>query len=295
MVSILKDDNLNKAFNKRGYVKFPLFNESEIRQIKNFYTKIAKRHNIHDRTFHTTLNTDDNLLIEEINAYLLPFFERNLHKYMLDYKPTIAGFLVKNNGSNSAVNIHQDWNYVDESKYASYSFWVSLDTTNVFNGCMQFIPGSHKFYPSLRISPDIEDYFHEYSNTAADYLLDAPTKAGECVLFNQGIIHASRRNHSHKDRVVCILGAYPPEAKLLHHFRPAGKSLKEIEQYQITAKSMLNMKKNQKPPLAKFLRIVSYTPPQVGQEEFIEKCKQEVSKFVFWKNKLMNRVLGKSS
>lgn len=295
MKAILKDDNLNKQFNKEGYVKLPLFNEKDIKAIKDFYNRVALRHNLLDGSFHTTLNTSDNDLIEEINSFLLPFFERKLKKYMLSYNPTIAGFLVKNHGVESAVTIHQDWNYVDERKFASFSFWVSLDATNIFNGCMQFIPGSHNFYPSLRISPDIDDYFHKYKDAAADYLVDVPTKPGECVLFNQGIIHASRRNYSNKDRVVCILGGYPLDATLLHHFKPEGKSLDEIEQYQISSESMVNMKKNKKPPLAKLLGVISYTPPAVGQQEFLEKCKQEVSKFVFWKNKLVNRVLGKSS
>jgi hypothetical protein len=294
MESVLKNRALNSQFDKEGFVKLPLFSEGEVTEIKAFYQLIAKRHNILDCSFHTTLNTSDNALIAEINSFLLPFFKKNLSKYMVSFEPTIAGFLVKNQGKYSAVTIHQDWNYVDESKYSSYSFWVSLEATNLFNGCMQFIPGSHKFYPSLRISPDIDDYFHAFKDTAADYLMDVPTKAGECVLFNQGIIHASRRNFTRKDRVVCILGAYPSQARLLHYFRPEGNSLEEIEQYEISVHSMINMKKNQKPPQAKFVQTISYSPPVMQADEFINKCKFGVPTNVLWKNRIVNALLGKS-
>jgi hypothetical protein len=294
MESVLRNNELNKKFNEDGFVKISLFNAEELMEIKAFYQNIALRHNVLDRSFHTTLNTSDKDLIEEINAFLLPFFQENLSKHLFEYTPTIAGFLVKNQGKHSAVTIHQDWNYVDESNYASYSFWVSLDATNVLNGCMQFIPGSHNFYPSLRISPDIDDYFHDYKDAAANYLVDVPTKAGECVLFNQAIIHASRRNYTNKDRVVCILGAHPPEAELLHHFLPEGNSLDEIEQYQISVASMLNMKKDQKPPFAKLIQTISYSPPNITVEKFIATCKRHVPSIVIWKNRALNAILGKS-
>lgn len=290
----LKIASLQNQIDKKGYVKFPLFDKEEINIIKNFYLLVEKEHKNPNTLFDTTLNTSNRNLIEKTHQFLLPIFEKKLNQYVTNLNFTLAGFLVKHPGEKSAVTIHQDWNYVDESKFSSYSFWVSLDDVSVFNGCMQFIPNSQKFYPSLRVSPDIPDYFDKFKEKAADYLVDVPSKAGECVMFDQALIHASRRNHGKKPRVACILGSYPQEADLLHHYLPEENNLNAIEQYKISVESMISMKKNQRPPFSELLGHVSYTPPKITEKEFINFCKEQSPMLKFYEAKIYNQLLGKS-
>jgi len=278
-----------------GYTKFPLFLPEDLKAIKQFHSKIESQHNVEKgRMFHTTMNTNDEQLIELVHQQLFPYFKRHLSSFVNDCKYTLAGFLVKESGKKSAVTIHQDWNYVDESLHSSFSFWVALEDTNVWNGCMQFIPGSRRFFPSLRISPDIPDYFDGFKEMAADYLVNVPSRAGECVMFNQSIIHASRRNFSGRQRIACILGAYPDNADLLHHYRPPENSLDKIEVHRISVRSMIGMKKDQRPPHSKMLGHVSYTPPIVDFKSFEFRCRNSVSQRQFHSGKLLNLFLGKS-
>jgi len=292
---ILKDSCKQDRLESRGFVKFPLFTPEDLMEIKEFYHGIENEHNVdRKRSFHTTLNTSDHKLVGRVHDFLLPYFTKRLTPQIDPCNFTLAGFLAKDSGKNSAVTIHQDWNYVDESRYSSYSLWVGLEDTNVWNGCMQFIPGSHRFYPSLRISPDIPDYFDGFKDKAADYLVDVPSKAGECVMFDQGIIHASRRNRSGRQRVACILGAYPENADLLHHFRPPGNSLDEIEQHTISVSSMIGMKKDQRPPESILLGHISYAPLKIGRRDFVRKCSGHVTAVELCRTALINSVFGKS-
>lgn len=292
----LKDANLQRELLEKGFVRMPLFNENELNEIRAFYREVETQHRIEPgRKFHTTLNTSNRELVHKVHDFLLPYFTEKLSSIVSGCNYTLAGFLVKDPGKGSVVTIHQDWNYVDESRHSSYSFWVSLENANVWNGCMQFIPGSHRFYPSLRISPDIPDYFDPYREKAADYLVDVPSRAGECVMFNQGIIHASRENRSSRQRAACILGGYPKNADLLHHFRPPANTLAEIEQYRISVKSMIGMKKDQRPPEAELLGLVSYEPPLIGCADFIGKCKGHVSMTERGKTAAINLLLGKNT
>lgn len=296
MSGILIDKNLNEDFHKNGFVKFPLFSEAELEEIKLFYEKIKKEQCIEEgRSFHTTLNTSNDALIKQVDEFVRPFFEKNLPRFLQNFKLTVGGFLAKDSGRNSEVTIHQDWTFVDESKYESFNLWVSLDKVGKWNGNMQAIPGSHKFAKCLRISPDIPTYFHDYKDKAAEYLVDIPTEAGECVMFYQSLIHASRKNLSSKQRVVSIISAYSAEADLLHFYLPEGKELSEIEKYKISRQSMLDLKKDQKPPHAEFIETVNYTPPNLSWEEFKTKCEQNVDTWTLYNNKFYNLFLGKSS
>ncbi|MEX2410862.1 MAG: phytanoyl-CoA dioxygenase family protein, partial [Candidatus Paceibacterota bacterium] len=234
MEQILKDKQLNSAYHNKGFVKFPLFDAMQISEIKEFYNYIRERHNAKkNNAFHTTLNTSDSNIINKVNDFLMSYFKREVKKHLVNYNLTISVFLTKDTGKDSSVTIHQDSSFVDETKHTAFGLWVALDNTNVLNGCMQFIPGSHKFYPSLRISPDLPPYFYSFKDAAVDYLVDVPSKAGECVMFNQAIIHASRKNFSHKQRVACVTGGYSKNAEFTHHFLPKGNPLSKIEKYKI--------------------------------------------------------------
>lgn len=293
---MLKSKQLQTEIEEKGFVKFQLFNKSDLSEIKKFYENIKQKHNIEkNRLFHTTLNTSNNEIIDSVHSFINEYFQKKLILHVENLNFTLAGFLVKEPGKNSAVTIHQDWNYVDENKFSSYSFWVTLEDTNILNGCMQFIPGSHKFYQSLRVSPNLPDYFYGFKEKAADFLVDVPSKAGECVMFNQGIIHASRRNYSKKTRVAIILGAYPKQSDLLHYYLQKGEDLKKIEKYKISTKSMIHMKKDERPPFSELLEIVEYQPINISFDEFKSKCVQSNSKFTFYKNKLVNYLIGKSA
>lgn len=294
MDEILINKELNNKLYKDGFVKFKLFDNDEVKAISDFYISVKNEHNVKDTLFHTTLNTSNAELIYKINDFLSPIFEKRLKEHLKSLNQTIIGFLVKSKGPNSAVTIHQDWNYVDEEKFNSFSVWVSLQDTNILNGCMQIIPGSHKFYKTIRTSPNNPEYFHDYKAKAADYLIDVPTKLGECLIFNQSIIHASRKNLSKEDRVSCILGVFPKEAKMLHYYSPTDEPLAKIEQYEINKESMIYMKKDQRPPHSKFIKYVSYVKPIVSEKEFVEKCKNVTSVYSVMKNKIVNHFLGKS-
>ena len=54
--------------------------------------------------------------------------------------------LIKPGGEQSkATNWHQDAPYWPMEQVGALSAWIALDDVNLENGCMQFIPGSHKY------------------------------------------------------------------------------------------------------------------------------------------------------
>jgi len=268
MRKLLKNDELNNEFYSKGYVKFPLLSKTEINEIKTFYNSIKTKHNTTESYLHTTLNTSNEEIIAKVNTFLRPYFTKNLNQYLINCDYTIAGFLVKDKGKNTKVNLHQDWTYVDEKNYTAFNLWVSLIDTSKNNGCMQFVPYSQSIANTLRVSPDIPSFFKNYEDKIIPFLVDVPTKAGECVMFHQSILHASHPNKSNTERIACISCGYPNETTLLHHYMPNANDYSNIEQYEININSLINLKKDSRPSNAKLIQNISYDPPKITFKEF---------------------------
>ena len=65
--------------------------------------------------------------------------------------------LIKPGGQNSrATNWHQDAPYWPMEQVGALSAWIAVDNVTVDNGCMQFIPGSHKYGRLPPVKLDIE-------------------------------------------------------------------------------------------------------------------------------------------
>ena len=116
-----------------------------------------------------------------------------------------SAFFTKEARSDRFVSWHQDANYWGLSSDKVVSAWLSLTPSTVENGCMRFLPGSHR---QLHAHDDIADANNMLSRgqtmasgvdeeTAVDVRLDA----GEFTLFHVNMAHASRPNGSADDRV----------------------------------------------------------------------------------------------
>ena len=89
MMKVLIDEKLNKELNHQGYVKFRLLSPEDVKSITDFYATIKEEHNVKDTLFHTTLNTGNSKLINQIDAFLKPIFEKRMKEHFLEVNQTI--------------------------------------------------------------------------------------------------------------------------------------------------------------------------------------------------------------
>jgi len=76
------------------------------------------------------------------------------------------------------------------------SLWVALDDVTLQNGCLYFLPGTHKTarYDNSGIGPNIGDIFKVYPEWAALDAVPAIMKAGSCSFHNGLIAHGAGPN-----------------------------------------------------------------------------------------------------
>lgn len=294
MIKIIKDDFLNNFYLENGYAKFQLFDSEQVNEIKSFYKKNASNQNVKGLSLHATSNSGDVKLIEKVSTFLMHnYFEPELQKHLVEYELTLSNFIVKEPTKNSVCNAHQDWLLVDEDKYTSFNCWVSLEDANYMTGNLQIIPGSHKFQKSIR-AMHTDRFYEKGKKRISDFMVDVPTKAGECVIFNHGVIHASRMNRSNYPRIAIVAGGYSKEADLLFFFRESSSS-QYVEKYKINKDILLRMKEGERPKGGQLLEKVQIDVNYLREEEFNQLCFSKVNTSYILRNKFLNFFLGKSN
>ena len=107
---------------------------------------------------------------------------------------------------------HQDETYLKtDPQGLVFGVWVALDDATEENGCLDFVPGSHKTVPLTRFScmlPEAEgdkickiigdaDYMHPDSKY--EYVR-CPVKSGDLVMIHGLVLHKSEPNRSGNSR-----------------------------------------------------------------------------------------------
>ncbi|PHH67449.1 hypothetical protein CDD81_62 [Ophiocordyceps australis] len=117
---------------------------------------------------------------------------------------------------------HQDSSFLYTSPPSAVGFWYALQDASLANGCLSFLPGSHRWAPIERrlvrgpqggtaMVPNDGLAFpprHGHQDTT-DRLDDAPpayvpaeVKAGDLVLIHGNLLHKSEKNTSARSRII---------------------------------------------------------------------------------------------
>ena len=122
----------------------------------------------------------------------------------LFYKPAKKG---------GVVAWHQDYSYWTRTKpLAHLTCWCGLDDSTVENGCLQYVPGSHRWglldKPELAgdmmgiidyLTPQQQSQFHP---------VPVQTKAGEAIFHHPLALHGSGENKSNQPRRAFVINVF---------------------------------------------------------------------------------------
>lgn len=91
---------------------------------------------------------------------------------------------------------HLDDPYWSFSSPDAITIWIALDDATVQNGCLYYLPGSHRLvtYDNVGIGPNMGDLFRVYPRLAGIEPAPAQMRAGSCVFHNGLTAHAAGPN-----------------------------------------------------------------------------------------------------
>lgn len=112
--------------------------------------------------------------------------------------------LVKMPENGVASDWHQDWPYWPMNHFGALSCWMALDDVDLVNGCLQFVPGSHRWgqYPAIALGTGRKDLeaMLDPEHRARFKPVAMPMPAGSCTFHDGMTFHYATPNSSTRPR-----------------------------------------------------------------------------------------------
>ncbi|MEQ3656630.1 MAG: phytanoyl-CoA dioxygenase family protein [Dokdonia sp.] len=234
MNPIFKNPDVQKQFEMDGYVKIPLLDIDEVIQLFEYYNKQNLNNKI-EGGFHISLDNQNQALVHTIAQTIETTLEPKISNVFKDYKIFTASYVVKEPGKKNIVPPHQDWSFVDESKAFSATCWIPLVDVTEDNGALGVIKGSHKIFshPRSSPSPQSKSPLADHIFTLFPYVDIVEMQAGECLIFDNRLIHASPPNLSQNTRVAVGVGVTGHEVQLKHYYQIPEAEEEMLEVYDV--------------------------------------------------------------
>lgn len=223
--NILKSASDSLKLNHEGYILIPSLFDKQ--QIESLSTLFAKWHTPPPDRFYRSVFSKNETYYNQVESTILSAIIPKLKDYFEPFKCFGAMYVVKPSGPFQDLGLHQDWNFVDESKHWSLNMWLPLIDVDENNGAISVIKGSHRFMPTFRGSGTPEVYGH-LMPLAESFLEPISMKAGDAIFFFHNLLHSSTRNQSGEARVCIGTTITERSAPLLFYKKEDSTALTEV-------------------------------------------------------------------
>ena len=222
------DKKHGEEYRDFGYTVVPLLDSADIDKLSKLHEALKKTARL-GKQFYTSIWSDNEDHRRKADESIKDILFPALKTHLKDIQPVFANLMVKATGENSSLLPHQDWSFVDETEYDSATVWVPLVDVTPENGNLQVVPLSHLEFKNF-VRPRFADAPFNREEISKR-LVDISMKAGEALILNSRLIHASPQNNGNSERIAASVVIAPVEAKLKHWVLSDGKITElEIEQ-----------------------------------------------------------------
>lgn len=194
-------------YNEQGYIKgLPIYDEASALENRRYFDDLLAK---------VTAANDgrDSYSINGYHTQCAGIWDMVVNPLILDYVEDILGpnficwgthFFCKMPGDGKAVSWHQDASYWPLTPSKTVTAWLAIDDSDLENGCMQVIPGTHRMgHLEFRPSAPEENNVLNQTVVNADELgkpVPFELKAGQISLHSDLLVHGSEPNHSQRRR-----------------------------------------------------------------------------------------------
>ena len=283
MRQIFQNSDHGAFYDKNGYITYPLLSKDEVAELLGVYQQLnSGLEGSAFYTSHTSNNVDYKIKVDEaIRGVLSP----KLDKIFKDYRSVFAFYLVKVQGSDT-LDVHLDWQFVDERTHTGFNIWCPLVDVKKENGAVFVLPGSHKHINVLRgyNTPNPVHFVEHPLNEKGFRTVEL--NAGTAMIFDLRLLHGAWPNTQPQPRIAVGMVAIPEEAELVHFF--ADKEEREetsVEVYRMDPKDYMYNNTATKPPQERLLGV--------WEDAERESTIKAIEKHYCVRPSLLNRLFGR--
>lgn len=213
MKPLLKDRCLQGNFERNGFVTARLFSTEQVSSLLALYQERIREDEVcglYESSRHNSY---------QINRFINEAIRDHVNQASRDlfFPSRIYGgsFIVKSHVDSEVLPLHQDWSVIKEENYRTLFMWCPLMDVSPINGCLFVLPGSHRYFRSLRSGTYPSDRFILPPNLHR-HTLDVPLQRGEAILYSDVLFHGSHANNGWCDRIVVTARVMEQEADLVY-------------------------------------------------------------------------------
>ncbi len=270
----MEDFFINKIwqeqFNKNGFVIVPFASQEQLNGLEEIFLKNYRKTTPSDTAFFYSLlanNAEDSMCLKTEIANVL---EQSYEKTFQHYCAVSESFLAKPRTVES-MELHQDWNYTDETMHCSATVWCPLTTITKQNGALFALKGSHLFFKNFR-SGNLPSARIDVSKELENHLTYLEVKAGDAVIFHPALFHGSCANQTNSLRVIAA-AVILPENTPISYFH--SKSNTEVIQYSMEQYDFMDcipeLTTGVMPRKSKLLNTIKYYHQVPSEMDLIQK------------------------
>lgn len=214
----LTKDQIN-FYNDKGYLfPFKAFDKNEAEKNRNNFDRILERFIEAGKSSYA---------IDRYQDTIPEIWDLAKNKTIVGYVKDLLGkdavcwathYFCKVPGDDKGVSWHQDASYWPLTPSKTVTVWIAVDDADIENGCMQFIPGSHK-HGHIKFIKSIAEEKNVLSQTVVNAFeygeppVDVELKAGEFSMHSDLLLHGSRPNKSDRRRCGLTLRYAPVDVR----------------------------------------------------------------------------------
>jgi hypothetical protein len=258
----LNNTELNAQLIEQGYVVVPLLNADEVRTLSNIYSEAHPKETI---PFYATAHHENTEFRKEMSSAIIGSILNPVDKLFNNCTLLGGSFIVKSQNDQSSLEPHQDWNIVDERDFRSFNIWVPLVDLNDKNGAIEVLPKSHDWVRGIRHA-SIPCTYQSVHHLVWENMKVLHMKAGEALIYDHSLLHASKANETDEPRVACASGVIPNEAQMFFYWNNNQK----IEKYESNADYFMTENIFTAPSSLRKVDELNYDFPSVSESQFYE-------------------------
>ena len=273
MRKIFHDEALQKQFDKNGFVIVDWLSAFEFSELETVLSDLKSEEKENLKTVESSYKLSffnaNASYRSKVLATISSFFKEKTDRFLDHYVPLIINIFDKEPGGGE-VPVHQNWTFVDESKFTSVSIWIPFLDASRENGGLEVVKGSHRVLTPFR-SPSIPWVFNDLFNELREkYLEPLDVKKGKAAIIDDSILHWSSGNKTDKIRTAIQLIMHPAEATPLHYYRDS-QFPEQLEVFEVDKKFFTSFNMKEKPQSVKSCGFIPYQYTNLDEEKLLER------------------------
>lgn len=233
---IFKKDAHNEQYLRTGYVLIDLFDRDGAARLLTELMAFRPNDNFSPEnrrsTYHCTFLDSNSDYKRNVLNVCKKNFQPIIDDLFHDYTIWNSSLYAKPPGKGE-VNIHQNWTHVRDERDTTFTIWCPLVDCNRVNGTLELVESSHKIVPDIA-TLGVPQYFENLQGELlTKYLRPIERSMGQCVIFEDGLVHYTRENSSDNPRYALQVIIGPKEVTPVYFYHGPQNAKEGFEVFEV--------------------------------------------------------------